>query len=918
MNTTAQLQLGSNILLYPGLTSSGVAGGVNGPYFNVNVTNNAEYPGYALNITSTAANNNMNPAAAANFSGGLNVSPGVFGINYTGANTIDYRPVNIAYTINNLNANSRTATGIFLNAIETGSGLNGMTHNLMDLQVGGNPRFRVQNTGRVRFGSQGNGPSMYATDMSTGGGAANVDGLSLEFAISSSTPPTAGHSFSGNFTHPTGPFSAVRMGSIFQPSSGTAVFNYLAIENGTINQTGGANGITRGLLINPTLTAAVDFRSIEVNNGRVMFNQPSLVSTPAQQFTGAWHTGSGTTNTKPHVLIEPSGAVSTAWSTNGTGLGVNAANLFGGNLVDLQVNGSSRFAVASSGSLTTSASASIGGNIIGVGNVLGGATGFIGIANRTGFNSSTAGLLNILNQFDGNFERLQLGGATSLFPALQVASSNAQTGIAATFTNGSDNIVTVANTFAAGQVVQFTTTGTLPTGFTTGTNYFIVGTPTSTQTGLTATFTNGDVNITTAINNYSAGDVVQFTSTGTLPTGFALATNYYVIATGLTTTNIQLSATFNGSAITAASAGSGVQTVTRQPMFTVSATTGGAAISAASAGTAPWTVVRQTSATITNGTSTWTSTFAHGLRVGDVIRFSGTLPTGYGTNNDYYVLTIPSTTTFTVGLHFNGVAVAAGSVVTTAIIFTRNPGIYTRTADNSTYSQLYTGNLVVTAPLGFAGSVLDARVGTTAVFNVSNGGNIATNGQISAGGSVIAAASQYFSWGSNKSLIGSPADGTIVISNNGLTGFDYLHFGGVTASFPTIKRVSTELEFKLADNTAYTSIRAQNFITGAASGYLQLGNIVLQGTTGLYNTASTNVRLTPLTTGVVVQANGATGAASAILQANSTTQGFLPPRMTTTEKNAIATPAQGLIVFDTTLVKLCVYNGSAWETITSI
>jgi hypothetical protein len=63
--------------------------------------------------------------------------------------------------------------------------------------------------------------------------------------------------------------------------------------------------------------------------------------------------------------------------------------------------------------------------------------------------------------------------------------------------------------------------------------------------------------------------------------------------------------------------------------------------------------------------------------------------------------------------------------------------------------------------------------------------------------------------------------------------------------------------------------------------------------------------------------NVASPNASAITQINSTTQGFLPPRMTTTEKNAIATPAAGLIVYDTTLNKLCVYT-TAWETITSL
>jgi hypothetical protein len=52
--------------------------------------------------------------------------------------------------------------------------------------------------------------------------------------------------------------------------------------------------------------------------------------------------------------------------------------------------------------------------------------------------------------------------------------------------------------------------------------------------------------------------------------------------------------------------------------------------------------------------------------------------------------------------------------------------------------------------------------------------------------------------------------------------------------------------------------------------------------------------------------------ASAILQTDSTTKGFLPPRMTTTQKNAIATPAAGLMVYDTTLNLISVYNGTIW------
>ncbi len=57
--------------------------------------------------------------------------------------------------------------------------------------------------------------------------------------------------------------------------------------------------------------------------------------------------------------------------------------------------------------------------------------------------------------------------------------------------------------------------------------------------------------------------------------------------------------------------------------------------------------------------------------------------------------------------------------------------------------------------------------------------------------------------------------------------------------------------------------------------------------------------------------------AAAKLQVDSTTQGFLPPRMTTTQRNAIATPPAGLMIYNTTTNKLNFYNGTAWEAVTS-
>jgi len=53
-------------------------------------------------------------------------------------------------------------------------------------------------------------------------------------------------------------------------------------------------------------------------------------------------------------------------------------------------------------------------------------------------------------------------------------------------------------------------------------------------------------------------------------------------------------------------------------------------------------------------------------------------------------------------------------------------------------------------------------------------------------------------------------------------------------------------------------------------------------------------------------------AESAQLDVSSTTKGLLPPRMTTTDRNAIASPATGLIIYNTTTNNLEIRNSSAW------
>jgi hypothetical protein len=62
-----------------------------------------------------------------------------------------------------------------------------------------------------------------------------------------------------------------------------------------------------------------------------------------------------------------------------------------------------------------------------------------------------------------------------------------------------------------------------------------------------------------------------------------------------------------------------------------------------------------------------------------------------------------------------------------------------------------------------------------------------------------------------------------------------------------------------------------------------------------------------------------TNAASSILTMESTTQGFLPPRMTAAQRTAIASPAEGLIVFQTnSVIGLYIYANSTWRSLAMV
>lgn len=175
---------------------------------------------------------------------------------------------------------------------------------------------------------------------------------------------------------------------------------------------------------------------------------------------------------------------------------------------------------------------------------------------------------------------------------------------------------------------------------------------------------------------------------------------------------------------------------------------------------------------------------------------------------------------------------------------------------------------------------------STNLFTVSNDGNVGLRSTIPA---VVHSSTAFMFVGQSASLTGGLSVNDIAFNNNS-------YFDGTNSIYKNSGFASTLFLDNAGDIRLFT----------AASG--TVGSIV-----------PFNEMFRLFNNGNLIIQNGGTysNISSSRLTINSTTQGFLPPRMTTTQKNAIATPAAGLVVYDTTLNKLCVYT-TAWETITSI
>ena len=143
-------------------------------------------------------------------------------------------------------------------------------------------------------------------------------------------------------------------------------------------------------------------------------------------------------------------------------------------------------------------------------------------------------------------------------------------------------------------------------------------------------------------------------------------------------------------------------------------------------------------------------------------------------------------------------------------------------------------------------------------------------------------------WGFNNSLATQASAFTLT---------HYYHYASSQSTIGATSTVTNQYGFYVF-----------NSLIGATNNYGFFGNIA--SGTNRWNLYMAGTAANYLAGKLLI--GSTTDVASASVAITSTTQGFLPPRMTTTQKNAIGTPAAGLMVYDTTLNQMSYYNGTTW------
>jgi len=124
----------------------------------------------------------------------------------------------------------------------------------------------------------------------------------------------------------------------------------------------------------------------------------------------------------------------------------------------------------------------------------------------------------------------------------------------------------------------------------------------------------------------------------------------------------------------------------------------------------------------------------------------------------------------------------------------------------------------------------------------------------------------------------------------------------------------------IADNQFFDGSSFRYIKSGTATLlYFAGGDFILQrapaGTAGAVVTNTTSMRVFGSGN---ISLGSDTDIPSALMAATSTTKGYLLPRMTSTQRDAIASPANGLEIYNTTTNKKNFFNGTSWRELSDV
>jgi len=244
---------------------------------------------------------------------------------------------------------------------------------------------------------------------------------------------------------------------------------------------------------------------------------------------------------------------------------------------------------------------------------------------------------------------------------------------------------------------------------------------------------------------------------------------------------------------------------------------------------------------------------------------------GIGTSSPTYKLHVVGSAGFDNGASGDAITLLNGGFIQAGLIRFRGFSTNFILQDNS-YNTKF--SISTAGSLSYFNTGGNVAIGTT----TDAGFKLDVNGTARVSGSLTVASGSNFVLAGSTNAFASPSfalwgggTGVINVSNGGYGVLSRLNFGAnAVTSIPALAINTNELIVRDANNGVATS-----FGVGVAS----------------------------------------TMNASAKMQIDATDKGFLPPRMTTTQKNAIASPATGLQIYDSTLNRPCFYDGTSWITL---